>query len=151
LAERAVQSAPESAPGYSRRARARYFLGDTDGALADCDEAIRRDPALGLAYAYRAPVAWLRNPPAAGVRGGERAVELLPDSPEALTGLALARVRAGDPAGAVTAATRAIEKAPDDPEPYRARGLARAANGEAAADDDFDAAVRRSGDRPFYL
>jgi tetratricopeptide (TPR) repeat protein len=151
LAERAVRAAPESAPGYVRRARARYFLGDTEGALADCDEAIRRDPTRGLAYAHRAPVAWLRNPPAAGVRDGERAVELLPDSAEALTGLALARVQAGDPAGAVTAATRAIEKAPDDPEPYRARGLARAARGEAAAADDFDAAVRRSGDRPFYL
>lgn len=151
LAERAVQAASESAPGYVRRARARYFLGDTDGALADCDEAIRRDPAQGLAYAYRAPVAWLRNPPAAGVRDGERAVELLPDSPEALTGLALARVRAGDPTGAVTAATRAIEKAPDDPEPYRARGLALAARGEVAAANDFDAAVRLSGDRPFYL
>src|SRR5689334_6086385 len=32
-ADRAVRAAPDHAPGYARRARAKYFLGDDEGAL----------------------------------------------------------------------------------------------------------------------
>jgi tetratricopeptide (TPR) repeat protein len=150
-ADRAVEAAPEYAPGYVRRARAKYFLGDEEGALADADEAIRRDPGLGLAYAYRAPVAALRAAPAAGVADADKAVELVPDSAEVLACAALARLPAGDAAGAVRLATRAVEFNADDPEAHRARGLALAAQGDAAAGAEFDAAVRLSSDRPFYL
>jgi tetratricopeptide (TPR) repeat protein len=150
-ADLAVRSAPGYAPGFVRRARAKYFLGDEYGALADCDEALRLDPGLALAHAYRAPVARLRGTPAAGVRDGERAVELMPDSPEALAGLALGRLHAGDAAGATEAAAKAVERAPDDPEVHRVHGLALAARGDAGASAEFDTAVRLSGDRPFYL
>ena len=150
-ADRAIQAAPEYAPGYTRRARAKFFVGDEDGMLADCDEAIRRDPGLGLAYAYRAPVAWHRSAPATGVKDGERAVELVPDSAEVLACLALARLQAGDPAGAIDLAAKAIELNAEDFEAYRARGLGLAAQGDERARPDFDAAVRLSGERPFYL
>jgi tetratricopeptide (TPR) repeat protein len=150
-ADRAIEAAPDYAPGYARRARAKYFLGDEEGALADADEAIRRDPGLGLAYAYRAPVVALRAAPAAGVADGDKAVERMPDSAEVLACAALARLPAGDAAGAVRLATRAVELNADDPEAHRARGLALAAQGDAGARAEFDAAVRLSGDRPFYL
>lgn len=150
-ADEAIQTAPDYAAGYARRARARYFLGDEEGALADCDEAIRRDPGLGVAYTYRAPVAWLRAAPAAGVRDGERAVELVPDSAEVFACLALAKVQAGDVAGAVQVAGKAIELNAEDAEAHRARGLALAAQNAEQARGEFDAAVRLSSDRPFYL
>ena len=36
-ADRAIEAAPDSAPGYPRRARAKYYLADEEGALADAD------------------------------------------------------------------------------------------------------------------
>lgn len=148
--ESALRLEPEHAEGYARRARAKYFLGDEHGTLADCDEAIRHDPALAVAYAYRAPVAYLHRAPAAGIKDGERALELVPDSIEYLTCLALARLNAGDLAGALGVLDKAMTLSGTDAEAYRVRGLVLAAQGFDRARDDFDTAVRLSGEQPYY-
>ena len=151
LAERAIEKNPKHALAYARRARVKFFLGDEHGTLDDCDEALRHDSNLAIALAYRAPVAWLKHPAKEGVENAERALELNPELPEGPACLAVAKLQTGDVSGAESVATAAIANGNSDPETHRACGLVRLAKGDATALADFHAAIKQSGNQPFYL
>ena len=63
----------EYVPAYGYRAEMRQQVDDLEGAMADCEQALRRDPHFGFAYAIRGHVALRQGARAQGhrrLRGG---------------------------------------------------------------------------------
>lgn len=151
LAEKAVKKDSGSALALVRRARARYFRGEEEASLVDCDEAIAKDPNLALAFAVRAPVRWLRSSPLEGVKDAEQSLKLEPRTGLGLTAKSLAKYRAesfGEAAGLADEASRLLQ---NDVEPARAKALALAGSKSSEARAQFDTMVRLAKDRPYYL
>ena len=137
------RGAPDQATALSNRCRLWITKGNLDRAIADCDEAIRRDPNLGEAYVNRG-MAWSR------VGGDDRAIadfdaaiRLNPGLAMAYNNRGVARRNKGDFTGAIADYGEAIRLAPNLAIAYRNRGRALRNRDELdAAIADFDAAIR---------
>ena len=77
-----VKAAPDFAEGYNRRATAHYLMGQYEKSIADCEEAIKRNPlhfgALsGLGYNY-----YQLGKPEKAVRYLQQALDVNPNKPK---------------------------------------------------------------------
>ena len=107
----------ESARGYLFRAGQLRVLGRLDEAVADCDQALRRAPELGEAWALRGTLEVEREDYRRAIQDLDRALALRPDEAQWLArrGDARRRVKPADLAGAYADLQRAEQLAPDDP------------------------------------
>ncbi len=102
---------------------ARFFLlraslllsvGRADEARTDIDEALRRDPSAGKAYALRSVLAVAQNDNATALRDARRGVELSPDSAAAKIALSYALQADLKLEAARDTLLHAVEQNPDD-------------------------------------
>jgi tetratricopeptide (TPR) repeat protein len=135
-------------PGYAtaliNRASARLKKLEINAALADYDEAIRRDPRLPDAYAMRGFVMLhIKKELGKALADFDEAIRLDPRYSLALVNRAALRLIRGEPDLAIADATNAILVAPDDASPFSIRATAwgSKANWELAL-ADFNEAIR---------
>lgn len=111
----------------------RYFAeGDFARAIADFDEAVRRDPAVAIAWRNRAAAHFCKGDYARAIEDYRRATALRPSDAESHYYCGLAHRALGRHRDAVADFTRAIEAGMSAPTVYYSRGAAYAALGSAA-------------------
>src|SRR5439155_18571859 len=112
--------------------------GDLDGAIADFDRAIQRDPKDDAAYYNRAQAKKLKKDPAGAAADYTGAIELGSTNPAAYNNRGNARAENNDRDGAIADYTRAIELKPDYARAYYNRAMVKKENGDmAGAAADF--------------
>src|SRR5437867_5893635 len=117
--------------------------GDLDGAIADFDRAIQRDPKDDAPYYNRAQARRLKKDTAGAIADYTRAIELGSTNPAAYNNRGNARSENNDRDGAIADYTRAIELKPDYARAYYNRAMAKEANGDkAGAEADFKTAAK---------
>jgi tetratricopeptide (TPR) repeat protein len=117
--------------------------GDLDGAIADFDRAIKRDPKDDAPYYNRAQAKRLKKDVAGAIADYTRAIELGSQNPAAYNNRGNARAESNDRDGAIADYTRAIELKPDYARAYYNRAMAKQAKGDAAgAQADFKTAAK---------
>ncbi|MGD9880673.1 MAG: tetratricopeptide repeat protein [Reyranella sp.] len=139
-----VESQSPDALNLARRAATLAGLGDTERALADYAEAIRRDPKATLALLGRGVLLASRK------RAYDRAIEdfdrilrLDTHNVDALVARGSALAQLGRTAGALADLNRAVSLAPNDAQAHVERGVVQARLGEVnLAIQDFDEALK---------
>src|SRR5205809_4655973 len=106
--------------------------GDLDGAIADFDRAIQRDPKDDAPYFNRAQAKSLKKDTAGAVADYTKAIELGSTNPAAYNNRGNARVENKDRDGAIADYTRAIELKPDYARAYYNRAVTKKDKGDAA-------------------
>jgi tetratricopeptide (TPR) repeat protein len=141
-----IANYPNAALAYSNRAASRVRdTHDAEGALSDCDTALRLDPGYADAYFNRATAELMlgRFPEASA--DATRALGLNPNRAEYLRSRAEARLSMRDFAGAIADSEKAMALDPTGPEAnlsYQCRGIARVRLGDTAgAIADFGKAI----------
>jgi tetratricopeptide (TPR) repeat protein len=141
-----IGSQPGAAVAYSNRAAARIRnASDAEGALADCDSAIRLDPEYADAYHNRATAKMMLRKYGEALADSSAAIKLNPSRAEFFRTRADAQLATGDLAGAIADSEKALELDPHGPETflaYQSRGIARIKmNDRAGAIADFSKAI----------
>ncbi|HZE47662.1 MAG TPA: tetratricopeptide repeat protein [Xanthobacteraceae bacterium] len=136
-----------------RRAIAEHGLGQTDRALADYDDAIRRDPKNHAAYLQRGILLATRARNFRRAIGDfNRALELEPRNFHALIARGEAWSQLGEFGPALSDLDQAIKLAPTHPHALIVRGLVHAREGKPQlALQDYDAALKITDREPFAL
>jgi tetratricopeptide (TPR) repeat protein len=138
----------DDAAAFVNRAAIYEAEDDTARAMADYDEAIRRDPQLGAAYHARARLAFRAGDVAAAAADDDRAIALEPSNRRFLSAGCGSHGAWGaslDQALAHCDAALSIE--PDHADTLDRRGLVHLRRGEfQAALNDYDAALRTNAD-----
>src|SRR5947207_7527788 len=115
--------------------------GDLDGAIADFDRAIQRDPKDDAPYYNRAQARRLKKDPAGAIADYTRAIELGSTNPAAYNNRGNARSENNDRDGAIADYTRAIELKPDYARAYYNRAVTKKDKGDTVgAEADFKTA-----------
>jgi tetratricopeptide (TPR) repeat protein len=141
---RAIQIQPRYADAYARRCGTRQVLKESDGAKADCQQALNLDPNNAIAHLNWGNIYTdERNYPKANefytrsIQLSSRLISLNPKNADAYHFRGAARFRLGDYRGAVDDATQAIEREEDYASAYvircQANGLL--SNTEQAIED----------------
>lgn len=139
---------------YNNRGLAKLRLGDADGCIADCAEALAVDATLGLAYQKIAHAYLVKGDLAKAADNADRAIALRDDDYRVIRTRGLVRLEAGDLAGARADLERACAVASRDEESFYGLGLCEERAGrkpQAAAayrraleiNPDFDRAFRK--------
>ncbi len=141
-----IATYPNAPIAYSNRAAAKLReAGDPTGALADCERAIRLDPAYADAHFNCATAKMMLHRAADALRDVNTAIELNAGRSEYYQVRADARLAVGDYTGAIADSDRTIALDPHRAEVYMAyvsRGIARVSLSDArGALRDFDAAI----------
>ena len=105
--------------------------GDLDGAMADFDRAIKRNPKDDAPYYNRAQAKRLKNDTHGAIADYTRAIELGSQNPAAYNNRGNARAENNDRDGAIADYTRAIELKPDYARAYYNRAVAKKEKGDA--------------------
>jgi tetratricopeptide (TPR) repeat protein len=163
-----IEVKPESAEDYNSRGEVKLAKGDLDGALADFDKALERNPGLTAAQENRVRVEqakidrdktfaehWnqfgnikkaegdLHN----ALFGYNKAIELNPNLAEVWNNRGRVKKEKGDQDGALADYNRAIELKPDMAVAYSNRGLVKKARKDlSGALADFDRAIELKPD-----
>jgi tetratricopeptide (TPR) repeat protein len=149
----AIDPAHPDALALFRRAVAEQGLGQTDRALADYDEAVRRDPENQAIYLQRGILLATRARNFRRAIGDfNRTLEIEPRNFHALIARGEAWSQLGEFGPALSDLDQAIKLAPSHPHALIVRGLihARQSNSQLAQ-QDYDAALKLSEHEPFAL
>lgn len=132
-----------------QRSLAKAFLGQTDEAVRDAQEAIRLNPQFLAAYTATADM-FARAGQADDAKAAfDRAVKAFPENPLVYNNRGEFLRASGQPEKAVADYTRAIELDPNYFYAYTNRGFALLQLGDAqAAENDFTASLRINPDQP---
>ena len=76
---RVVQRRPSFAEGWNKRATVRYLMGQDEGSLKDCDEALKRNPLHFGALSGMAQIHLRRGDPQRALQAYERALQANPN------------------------------------------------------------------------
>jgi len=151
FAEEAIAKDSSNGPAYASRARARYFLGDHEGALTDANKAIELESNLAGAYATRSIVQLARGHPRDALADADKAVQLDPKLGVAYAYLGMAQIETGSADRSEINCDLGVQKSPDNPEVFRARAIVRHAKGKPTASSDIETAVSKSAKGAYYL
>src|SRR5205809_4013108 len=131
-------AAEESGEDLVNRGIEKAKNGDLDGAIADFDRAIQRDPKDDAPYYNRAQARRLKKDTAGAIADYTRAIELGSTNPAAYNNRGNARSENNDRDGAIADYTRAIELKPDYARAYYNRAVTKEAKGDkTGAEADF--------------
>ncbi len=141
-----IANYPNAAIAYSNRAAARTReTRDAQGALSDCDMALRLDPKYADAYFNRATAKLMLGRYTEALADATSAIGLNPTHAEYFRSRADARLAMHDFAGAIADSEKAMARDPTGPEAnlsYQSRGIARIRLGDTAgAIADFSKAI----------
>jgi tetratricopeptide (TPR) repeat protein len=123
LIEAGELAADKLAEVYDHRPTVRLSGGDTDGAPADYDAAIRLAPADGVIRMRRGDAFRTKGDEVKALADYDVAVGLKPDFLRTLYMRAYVLEGRGDHAGAIEGYKRAAELAPDNPDPHSEMGV----------------------------
>ncbi len=131
-----------SALGHAHRAAIRWFQGDRDGSLQDCNQAIIHDAGLAMPYGYRGLIRFRRGDLAGALVDCGQAIKLDGNFGLAYRCRGRVRTRTGDSAGAIQDLTRALQLLPNKAPIFYYRGQARqAAQDLSGAIRDYSFAI----------
>src|SRR5262249_31114778 len=135
---------------YLGRAEARYYGNDLAGALADCDEAEKREPTRATAHDHRGDILLEKGAATEALEAYGKAVRLDTDLAPTFKGIRQARERLREVGKAAEAFTEAVRLAPRPTAEYhRHHGRAYRALGRPEdALAECDEAIRLRGDSP---
>ena len=136
------RSDPNQTAALGNRCRLWIAKGNLDRAIADCDEAIRRDPKDANVYVDRGNAHAARRDFDRAIADFDAAIGLNPALAMAYNNRGVAWRNKGDLARAVADYSEAIRLAPSLALAWRNRGRARTRDEFDAAIADFDAAIR---------
>ncbi len=129
-----------------------HSLGDSRGALAEFEAALRRFPGDVRALVGRAAARGTLGDARGAMEDLDRALALDPRDPSALVNRAHARRGLGDHSGALADLTAALAVEPGNAEAWNSRGTTRLALGDpAGAVEDLTEALRRKPDHALAL
>jgi tetratricopeptide (TPR) repeat protein len=132
-ASSAVPASDESDADLVNRGIEKGKNGDLDGAVADFNRAIERNPKDDAAYYNRAQAKRLKKDAAGAIADYTRAIELGSTNPAAYNNRGNARAEINDRDGAIADYTRAIELKPDYARAYYNRAVVKKEKGDATA------------------
>jgi len=136
-----IQLRPQGAEAFVERATARLNQEDYPGVIADCEEALKRDPRIALAYSLRGRALSQEGSPERALEDLNRAVELAPDHANYFQRAATYQ-QLGQHKLALADLDEVIALKPDGPQAYFARAQSRRAVGDVAgADQDHRRAL----------
>jgi tetratricopeptide (TPR) repeat protein len=124
-------------PGHLKEAIRRYYQGDLDGALAQCDLAVRFSPERGDAHYQRGCVYEARGEPDRALEDFDQAARLDPQLVAAFLHRGRLRAGRGDLDGALADFSHALDVRPNNAEALLDRGICLRRKGltrEATAD-----------------
>jgi tetratricopeptide (TPR) repeat protein len=138
-----LQLEPDSEFAHHNRGQVRYMQGNTSGALADYDAAIRIDPTRGHLFVSRGIARQAVGDLDGALADFNEAMRLEPNDATAYSNRASVRYARGDTDSALSDLDTAIRLEPTYAQAYHNRGGVRYARGDvAAALADFDTALR---------
>ena len=130
---------------YYHRGTAKFSLGDLPGALADANEAVRRDPDNIINLWLRGIVKSTTEDWSGAIADYDRAIEINSEFASAYYNRGLAKDKLGDYKGAIADYDRAIEFNPQDADAYYNRGTAKGQSGDyKGAITDFEKTIEIS-------
>ncbi len=134
---------------YLQRAMAHLSNNALEAALADCEQALRLNPALAQAYCYRGLARQKLGDPAGALADFNRALELDPQLAKAYLNRGIAHRDLGHLEAALTDLSQAIALDPSDARAYSSRGQVHRLLGDPlAALQDYTAALERDPHNP---
>jgi tetratricopeptide (TPR) repeat protein len=134
---------PTTTETYFRRAGEMLGKRETDKAIADYDEVLKREPGMPQALLGRGAAYVNKGDLTRALADFDEALRLQPDLLPALYARASARVAAGQPDGALADMAEALRQAPNSAEPRNRRGEIYLRLGQPAkALEDFDASLK---------
>ncbi len=139
-----AENAPNAgAENLCKQARARYDLGDWDGAIALCNRAIEMDSRWPQAYQLRGWAKSGKNDYDSALKDFDKVISLEPEKlPSVYKDRGSVRALRGDLDGAVSDFTKALELDPENKAAYRGRATARGEQGDLeGALEDFGKAI----------
>ena len=104
---------PNHAMALRNRCGAKYTLGNYDGALADCNQAVKIEPQSDIGYERRGSVWRMKGDDKRAMADFEKALEINPKNPYALYARGLVKKGMGDETGGEADIARAREIKPD--------------------------------------
>ena len=132
---------------WADRGEAKGLKDDFDGAIRDCDQAIRLDPNCAFAYVVRGRAKSDKGDVSGAIRDCDRAIRLEPSSSVAYQIRAVAKESKGDLGGAIRDWDKAIQLDPRNEVAYALRGYAKAGKGDVSgAILDYDRAIQLDPD-----
>ena len=143
LLRQAISMMPTSAVDYLARGAAYRGLGQYEKALADYDEALKRNPNFPEVQMNKGMVFWHRADYASAIPLFTAAIKLDPNFVEALANRGAAYRKKGDISSAIADYSKAIEVNPDDAMTFYNRGVAyQKQRLDEKAIADFTSAIR---------
>jgi tetratricopeptide (TPR) repeat protein len=133
----------QNAGTYNARGFARQKKGDVDGAMADCNQAIKLDPKFAGAYNNRGNIKLRKSDLNGAMSDYNQAIQLDSKYFRAYNNRGLVRFMEGDLNGAIAEYDQAISLNPKYGLAYRNRGNAKEKKGDLnGAIADFDHAIK---------
>jgi len=145
LWERVLSIDGENYVALYKRGKARYDLGDVEGAVLDYRRAIVVDPHAAPAWFHLGDAERMRGQSAEALAAYEKALELRPDEPVYLGRRGTYLAELGEPARGLADLDRALERMPNDLGVRVSRASARLLLGDArGAVEDIELALARA-------
>jgi tetratricopeptide (TPR) repeat protein len=129
-----IQLRPGDPEAFVERAEARLWQENYQGVIADCREALARDPRIALAYSLRGIAVRQAGAPRQALEDFSRAVELAPDESSYFQRAATYQML-GEHTLALADLDQVIALKPDGSQGYFARAQSRRATGDLAGAD----------------
>jgi len=147
--DRTLRINPRHAHAYMNRGRARFLLGDLDGAARDWQAVLALDPSMADAHANIGMTRVQRGDAAAALECYEKALKIEPRNADVYYMMGNLRRDMGEPDAAIALYDRALELQPSKAEALVNRGQIKHARGDRdGAFADWNLAVERNAKLP---
>jgi tetratricopeptide (TPR) repeat protein len=143
-----IQPSSFDADTYFNQGKAKYYLGDNQGAIADYTQAIQLKPDYADAYYNRGVAKDDLGDYQGAIADFNQAIQLKPDyAADAYNNRGIAKRNLGDSQGAIADYNQAIQLKPDDADAYFLRGAAKQNLGDKqGAIADFNQTIQLKPD-----